>query len=185
AIPIFWTIMTHKGEECYRRVFEFLKQKIPTFNPSSYMSDFEFGLHNAIKDVFPNIDANHCHFHYAQALINKSTEIGLINKTTIRPGTHPEIYIVVKQLIALALLPPNLIKITFENIKRVTMETFGNHFDGLFGYYERYWLKTVKPEGFSIYNLRDDRTNNHIESYHRTLNMHLRKNPHPNQFFCK
>lgn len=58
--------MTNKGEECYSRVFEFIKENFPKFNPCSYMSDFEIGFHNAIEAAFPNIEVNHCYFHYAQ-----------------------------------------------------------------------------------------------------------------------
>ncbi|XP_053594444.1 uncharacterized protein LOC128667616 [Microplitis demolitor] len=175
AIPIFWSIMTNKSEECYLRVFNFIKEKFPSFNPKTYMSDFEIGMHNAVETAFPDIDANHCYFHYAQAINKNARDLGLINKTTIKVTTHPEIYVTIKQLIALALLPPKLIISTFNNLKEVVTQDFGQRFDRLFDYYERFWIKTIKPRGFSVYNLREDKTDNYEESCNRNLNDLLKK----------
>lgn len=80
------------------------------------------------------------------------------------------------------MLPPKLIISTFNNLKEVVTQDFGQRFDRLFDYYERFWIKTIKPRGFSVYNLREDKTDNYEESYNRNLNDLLKKNPHPNQF---
>ncbi|OXU17062.1 hypothetical protein TSAR_006875, partial [Trichomalopsis sarcophagae] len=43
-------------------------------------------------------------------------------------------------------------------------------------YFEKEWMQKVTAKVFSVYNLVD-RTNNHLESYHRTLNFLLRTKP--------
>ncbi|XP_057335727.1 uncharacterized protein LOC130674419 [Microplitis mediator] len=174
--------MSNKGKDCYSKIFEFIKSHFPSFNPESYMSDFEIGLHNAVEAAFPGIVAKHCYFHYAQAIIKKSNELGLINKSLTTPSSDPDIYAVVKQLIALALLPPGLVLLTYHKMKANVNSCFGNHFEAIFTYYENFWLKIIKPEGFSVYGLTEDRTNNYEESSNRTLNELLKKHPHPNQF---
>lgn len=117
-----------------------------------------------------------------QAIIKKSKEYGLINKTKVTPTSSPEVYAVIKQFIALALLPPRLIIWTFQKLQEAVTNDFGDYFEKLFDYFDGYWLKTVKPNGFSVYNLREDRTDNFEEASNRVLNQLLQKNPNPNKF---
>ncbi|CAG5079644.1 Protein of unknown function, partial [Cotesia congregata] len=182
AVPIFRAIMSHKGEECYSKVFEFMKQSCRRFKPTVYMSDFEIGMHNAVEAAFPGIKPTHCYFHYVQAIIKKSKEYGIINKTKVIPSSSPEVYIVIKQFIALALLPPSLIIPTFKQLQETVTRDFGNYFEKLFSYFDGYWLKTIKPKEFSVYNIREDRTDNFEEASNHILNQLLQKNPNPNKF---
>lgn len=43
-------------------------------------------------------------------------------------------------------------------------------------YFTRQWIKNVTPDVFSVYKMID-RTNNYLESYHRTLNNFIKSKP--------
>lgn len=66
-IPCMFILMTHKAEEAYDNVWQFMKTICPSFIPESYMSDHELALHNSLESAFPDILPKHCYFHYAQA----------------------------------------------------------------------------------------------------------------------
>ncbi|XP_057325107.1 uncharacterized protein LOC130667497 [Microplitis mediator] len=180
-IPCITVLMTNKAEVCYVKIFEFIKNKFPTFDPSSYMSDYEIGLHNALKRVFPKIIARHCYFHYSQAIFRKAQQLKLINKSK-NSQTDPDIFIVLHQINRLPLFPPNLIEQAYSVIKEEAINDFGDMFNTFFDYFESFWLRQITPAGFSVYGMRSDRTNNHLESYHSNLNGRLQKHPSPNAF---
>lgn len=50
-------------------------------------------------------------------------------------------------------------------------------------YFVKEWMKKVTPEVSLVYQ-QVDRTNNYLESYHRTLNEKLRTRPSTNLFVC-
>ena len=52
------------------------------------------------------------------------------------------------------------------------------------GYFERYWLKVVKPDGFSVFGL-PQRTNNCSESFNNSLKHTLGHRPVPCEFLRK
>lgn len=96
---------------------------------------------------------------------------------------NPDGYEIIKKLLVVPLLPPekiseaiiiikNSIEKKFENdaLKLKKWKKFMNF------YFEKEWMQKVTPNVFSVYNLVD-RTNNHLESYHRTLNYLLRTKP--------
>lgn len=73
-----------------------------------------------------------------------------------------------RKLLALALLPANCINNAFYNLVASAEHDIVTYFHNLLLYYERYWLRRVGPQKYSVYNRRE-RTNNHLESYHNVL----------------
>lgn len=118
---------------------------------------------------------------YFQAL-NKNARKKKMFKKKYQKKNHPAKHKLVKKLIALALLPADKICEGFRVIREECEATFrGNkHVIEYLAYYEKQWLKD--PSNFSVYRL-NRRTNNSLESYHRTLNSLVRKTPSLNEFF--
>ncbi|XP_051158527.1 uncharacterized protein LOC127279909 [Leptopilina boulardi] len=69
---------------------------------------------------------------------------------------------------ALPLLPANEIERAFNELVTSLSAPTRRIMGPLLRYYRRQWLRKVTPQIFSVHNLRR-RTNNNIESYHRTL----------------
>ena len=51
-------------------------------------------------------------------------------------------------------------------------------------YFDKEWMTKVRPGTFCVFNC-PDRTNNYLESYHRSMNQGLRTKPTTNNFICK
>ncbi|XP_066585545.1 uncharacterized protein [Prorops nasuta] len=118
--------------------------------------------------------------HPFMALIKKAQNLSLINQT-INKKVYPERFIIIKKMILLALLPQNYIIGTFQLLRKMAESQFGNFFENYFSYYEKFWIKEIKPANFSVYKL-ENRTNNFSESYNSRLNKHLGKRPDINSF---
>uniref|UniRef100_A0ABD2W7J4 Uncharacterized protein n=1 Tax=Trichogramma kaykai TaxID=54128 RepID=A0ABD2W7J4_9HYME len=90
---------------------------------------------------------------------------------------------VIKKLLVLPLLPADKIPEGFQIIKEVIANEFADNPKFLKrwtkfidNYFTKEWMNKIKPETFSVYN-SVDRTNNCLESYHRSLNQKLKSNP--------
>ena len=90
----------------------------------------------------------------------------------------------IKHLLALAFLPADKILEEYQRQKRELSNEYARKLKNFLAYFERYWLKQVKPEGFSVYRL-SKRSNNCIEGFHATLKHGLGISPVPCDFLRK
>lgn len=123
-----------------------------------------------------------------QAIIRRAKKYGLClpfhNK-----DKNPEAHAILKKMIALALLPPHLIREGLNHVKKLAFalgkkEGTLKKWKKLFKYFEKEWMDIVKPEGFSVFDALD-RTNNCLERYHRDLNQMLIHHPSVKKFLGK
>lgn len=61
--------MSQRTKDDYNRIWAFLKEKFPNFQPAVATTDFEKGLRQSLLDSFEGIHLVGCFFHYAQASI--------------------------------------------------------------------------------------------------------------------
>ncbi|OXU16243.1 hypothetical protein TSAR_007707 [Trichomalopsis sarcophagae] len=144
------------------------------------------GIEEECKETFPNDKRVHAFLDYYRkqwlknpsnfCTINKNARKKKLFKKKNQKKNHPLKHRLVKKLIGLALLPENKIIEGFNVIEEECKETFPNdkRVHAFLDYYRKQWLKN--PSNFCVYRLKD-RTNNSLESYHRTLNSLLRKTP--------
>ncbi|XP_051167015.1 uncharacterized protein LOC127285188 [Leptopilina boulardi] len=180
GFPIAYALMESKSETAYVSVLTEIRRLLPNLNVTSAMSDYETALKNTILYHFPEADIFGCYFHYTQGIFHFACSIGLKRYLkTSEEGKHT-----LKQLMALAFLPPEKIRQTYTEIKRIKSEECQRILADLFKYYENQWLERVKPEGFSVFGL-NRRTNNVLESYHKRLSTKIGKKPSTWQFTKK
>ena len=74
----------------------------------------------------------------------------------------------VNKILALAFLAPEFIINLYRELKGGASDAIKFLLRSFFPYYERYWLRTVTPGGFSVYGL-SRRTNNISESFNSEL----------------
>lgn len=109
----------------------------------------------------------------------------IIDKT-ITSDKYPEIYVVLRRLKYLALLPPDYIVNTFHQIKNDCKTDFGLFFDRYLDYYAKQWLRAEGPEQISVYRITENRTDNQLESYHKKINSVIKEQrPSHNLFLGK
>lgn len=138
----------------------------------------------------------HCEFHelntffflLLQAVIRKAKKYGLCLRYNNKEK-NPEAHAILKRIIALALLPANLIENGLQIIEELAYKLGEknktlNRWKKFFAYFRKEWMTIVTPEGFSVFGALD-RTNNCLERYHRDLNQFLMSNPSVRKFFGK
>ena len=81
----------------------------------------------------------------------------------------------IKKVLALAFLPPELIVDEYFVLKNEASNAIKVFLRTFFQYYERYWLRTITPPGFSVYGL-SRQTNNISESFKVVLHVKIFKN---------
>ena len=115
-------------------------------------------------------------YYSMQAIYRKAKSLGVATKYNSRD--NPEGHVLLRKFINLALLPPQKVREALDHIKDEVRNTFGKKHQLMekwrkfFDYFERQWMTSITPECFSVYNC-PDRTNNFLESYHRTINSSL------------
>ena len=118
-----------------------------------------------------------------QAILRKakSKDYRLYIKNNIED--NPDGNEIFKKLLILPLLPPNRISEGVTIIKKCINGKFINEpkiqkkwLKFMSIYFEKEWMNKITPAVFSVFML-PDRTNNYLESYHRTLNATIRTKP--------
>lgn len=94
----------------------------------------------------------------------------------------PHKHKILRKLVALGVSRLEDIPKGYESVKQEAMKYFSDCAQPFFLYYEKQWLSN--PQSFCVYGLKD-RTNNFLESYHKTLNSLLKKNPKIHHFLGK
>ncbi len=76
--PCFWVLMTRKTERMYVFALEMIKAIVgKQWDPQWFLVDFELGMVNSIRKVFPGCTPVGCFFHFKQAATRKMMECGM------------------------------------------------------------------------------------------------------------
>lgn len=131
--------MTRKTEVCYRDIFEYIEKNIFSLQCKSFMTDFEIPMRNALAAVYPDSKQHTCWFHLTQAAEKNVKKISELSKLFRRNEEARTIY---KKLLALPLLPAELIIEAFHKLKTLALSKF-KQFKTYLAYFERQWLQRV------------------------------------------
>lgn len=135
--------MTRKTQSCYTAVFQYIETHVFSLEPTEMMTDFEAGMRNSIRTVYPKSKLRGCWFHYCSALRKKT------KKFRLRPiiNSNPYARFLFKELMSLPLLPAVNIVQGYKHIKRLAQsyQMFEN-FRGYFRYFESFWLVEVNEK---------------------------------------
>jgi len=172
SIPLVFALMSCKKKLTYIKFLRALNNMITPYGQlklSTISIDFEAGLWQAFKTVFPTTKLQGCSFHFRQAVFRKLQECGL--QTLYRRNSR--IRSICTKLMSLNLLPGRLIPMAFESLKR---DARGPLLKNLFQYYENNWIKSSiwSCKSWSVF-MSPIRTNSPIESYHSRLKRLARK----------
>lgn len=165
-------LMTHKSQEAYESVFEFINAKFFRFNGiKTFYSDFELAMRNALKKICPHAKNKLCHFHFAQAIRRKATKIrGFIDFLHGNDEAKKVYY----QLMYLPLLPAKSIESTFNEICEKADAINKNKFKEMIRYYSQQWIKKEGPRKISVFG-NEIRTTSSAEGYNRALSGYCHK----------
>lgn len=97
---------------------------------------------------------------------------------------NPDVNLFIRQLLALAFLPEEMIRPAFQQLIEGLSRLVHRRVGPVINYFNNFWLDRIGPMGFSVFGLAM-RTNNCIESYHSRLLHRLGVHPTAWAFICK
>lgn len=172
--------MESRKKSLYRLIFEDIKEEAVA-EPLVFMSDYENAMRAAAKETWQGIETPGCTFHYRQAVRRKyeakvfPKPLKLTPEATAHSTTKRMLY-------NLQFLPADKIILGARIIQRFQANNgILAEFRQFNNYFLRYWLRTIRPENFTMYR-RHHRTNNICESFNKQLNSILFKNPNIHAF---
>ena len=185
-VPVFYVLMTGKTESLYWHALDWIyvasKRKL---DPFSVTCDFEKALHNAVRGQFPNSILNGCLFHWKQAIRRKMIEYKIDSEQIKLAMTQSVLDI-------LTVIPRDEIMTKGIDYVRDILDAAcksqkdTRKWDSFFDkYFKKYWCSS--DEFIKTWNICDsdekykelqNRTNNALERYNRTMNEKF-PCPHP------
>lgn len=183
--PICYILLNGKTEEIYKSAFKKFVE-VCKVDFKYLISDYEIGLINALKNVFPNAKNSGCSFHFTQAIWRKIQSLGLSYdyKHNIKMKKK------FKQIFNLVFVPVDFLKIEYYKLKN-SFAFNDDKVESFFNYFEHTYIgtETVEPKyGLNFWNCSErvkfniPRTINSLEAWHRSLNSKFNVS-HPN--ICK
>jgi hypothetical protein len=170
--PMIYVLITNKTRAGYNDLFRRLKDAAAALhihlNPTVITCDFESGLLPSIRDEFPLTRIQGCYFHFSQAIYRNMASLGFQRDYAL----NPDIRTVVRQLMALAFLPPALVMEAFEQQR----ENAPIVLLPLFEYFNNEWIPNIPL--WNVYGV-ERRTNNDVEGWHLRINKVIGRH-HPN-----
>ncbi|KAJ8685017.1 hypothetical protein QAD02_020810 [Eretmocerus hayati] len=181
CFPCIWILMSSRKAHAYEACLKEMKENIwPKMKPVEVIADFEEAMEIAWQNMYPDAKLTGCYFHFTQALLRNAIKKGAASRRNLQD--NPERHLILRMVMALALLPVDDIPETYKAIKALARKKHGTHFDKFFEYFDEYWMKRRGPERFSVYD-KLDKTNNEQESMHKILNFLFKnRRPHPWKF---
>jgi hypothetical protein len=179
--PIAFAVMKGKMQKDYAAVFTLLKRGVLSFDgvfrtPVSATCDFELGLRNGLKDVWPDIKTIGCNFHFHQCLRRKAASIDTLStKITGQTSHHTVLFLFMR----LSFLPLDRINIGFDAIiNYINSQDLAVDYAEFISYFKKTWFKRYPKEQWEVSG-RLRRTNNNVEGYNNFLKLSIPPNPNP------
>lgn len=167
--------MTSRKKSLYTLIFNAIKQQCLA-EPDTFVSDYEHGMRTAAKEIWPNIETPGCCFHHRQAI--RRNYMSRVFPKPEKLSPQSTLHKMVRRMVVnLQFLPAHQIIHGASFIRRYQRANgiavaFGNFNK----YYLRYWLRTIKPQNFSMYR-RPHRTNNVCVTFNAQLNKLVPSHP--------
>lgn len=131
--------MTRRTKAAYIGLFEYIEANICHLNPLSFMTDFESGMRNAIRQVYPTCDIRGCYFHYSQAIRKRGQKItGFYEKIVADKEMHRLFH----KFLVLPLLPQDQICSAYDRLE-TSAQTYTPIFDEFIKYFKMQWIVMV------------------------------------------
>ncbi|KAJ8685144.1 hypothetical protein QAD02_020937 [Eretmocerus hayati] len=176
AFPCIWVLMTSKKTEAYEKVLTEIRDEIwPELDPQEFIADFELAFENAVKKVYKNAVVTGCYSHFCQALMRNAIKKKAALGANLKKDRDR--HQILREVMALALLPEELIEPTLDEIEKEAESKYGSYFDEFFKYIREYWMNERGTARFYVYR-KIDKTNNEEESYHSVFKI-IFKNKKP------
>ncbi|KAJ8669221.1 hypothetical protein QAD02_000480 [Eretmocerus hayati] len=173
------SVKTKKGEKIFKHLALYDEKTLEEHEKCEVLQDDATFLSrpkvHGVTQLFTIMARN-----YDKALLRNAIKKGCATHRNLKD--NPERHLIIRMPMALASLPSDVIKKTYEEIKELAQLKHGKYFDPLFQYLEDYWFKRRGVKRFCVFK-KLDKTNNEQESMHKILNFLFKhRQPYPWQF---
>ncbi|KAG4089038.1 hypothetical protein H8356DRAFT_1432268 [Neocallimastix lanati (nom. inval.)] len=165
------SILKNKKQSTYETLFKEIKKNANKFRSNTLITtinfhcDFEQGISNAAKKVFPNINIKYCIWHYKRSL-EKQKNILCYHEVK----NNNDVYIYYKAISNLPFINPNYIFDIYIIIKRICQKKKYNNFLQFLEYFNKNYLLKYNVNNWNYYENIEHFTNNASKSYNSYLN---------------
>ncbi|KAG4101048.1 hypothetical protein H8356DRAFT_1034900 [Neocallimastix lanati (nom. inval.)] len=165
------SILKNKKQSTYETLFKEIKKNANKFRSNTLITtinfhcDFEQGISNAAKKVFPNINIKYCVWYYKRSL-EKQKNISCYHEVK----NNNDVYIYYKAISNLPFINPNYIFDIYIIIKRICQKKMYNNFLQFLEYFNKNYLLKYNVNNWNYYENIEHLTNNASESYNSYLN---------------
>lgn len=165
TFPIVYALMSRKTTEAYLNILRYVHENLIPIDGQGIIIDFEKAERLALTRLGTGISVLGCWFHFCQALRRMMATMGELFELVRNDENIKSIF---AQFQCLPLLPADLIENTFRELAKKALKTTIK-FDRFIDYFNREWIKIVKPKHFSVF-MRGTRTTGPAESYNNQMN---------------
>lgn len=131
-------------------------------------TDYEKGLRNALRFMYPEAKMPGCWFHFCQCIRRKVLSMNNLSSLIKSNRAARNVY---HKFLCLPLIRSDCIEAAFLHL-RVEANTFGDTFETFLEYFQSQWIENEGAKSLSLF-LEFHRTNNLCESYNSDLNSKL------------
>lgn len=179
TFPIIYALMSRKSTNAYLSVLKYVHENLIPIAGAGIIIDFEKAERLAISKLNSGITILGCWFHFCQALRRKLASMGELFELVRKDERAKTIF---SQFQCLPLLPSAVIEETFKELAKKALRV-STLFATFIDYFDREWIKIVKPKHFSVF-MRGTRTTGPAESFNGQINQRFKT--HGNFYhFCE
>lgn len=121
AFPVVYILTTRKTRATYIDILEQIKEAARsegfTFEPQTFLCDFELAMMQAINQVLPGVTVKGCHFHWTQSVWRRVIGLGLLSQYQQDENEGGTTRDSVNLLLALPFLPLDELHDVFNNLR--------------------------------------------------------------------
>lgn len=171
--PIVYALMSRKTQACYLKLFKYLEENVCSLKCSTFITDYERAMKNALKELHPESTLTSCWFHFCQAVRKHVSQIPELFEL-IRKNTKAAF--IYRQFQCIPLLPENQIKPTFEKLKIIAEKFDKKSFTNFLSYYKHQWIIKEGPSSICVFK-RETRTTGAAEAYNGVIGKKIKSHP--------
>ncbi|KAL8614056.1 hypothetical protein ACOMHN_026273 [Nucella lapillus] len=177
-IPLVQVLMEGRTTGHYQQVFREMKTAVRRIShhrwrPTKIVADFEQALHSAIETELPGTRRAGCYFHFTQNLWKRVKDLG--HEGPYRQ--NPRLKRLIRQVMSIGYLSLTVVNMNFNNLVNARRsQRYVNRYPALvdfFAYVRNTYVRQQATFSPALWNVFDrnmsQRTNNHVEAYHRAL----------------
>lgn len=140
VFPFAYILMDKRTAPAYTHVFQYINAHIFPLSCTTFVSDFETEMRNALRVFYPTSQLVPCWFHHKQAVRKKVSKCAVFFHLVCTDKDASMLY---QKFQALALLPAESIEAAFYSLKDEALAAYGVKCKEFVDYFERQWIKKV------------------------------------------